>query len=528
MAVKTEDEFFPLVLPNLGRKQGYTEIDNESKDIDDHNKNRHWKIPFFVWTIVAILLFVFVVDEIDSKQGSENRHHGFGLRSLLRPKCQFCNQSPPTLHEDRSYILENGAVVTPMTVTYDYELRDGQMLYTNSRVEHIPNLNFDYAVLGMSSVRNLHRDTNTPVSLDEVYVHHFSIFPLNMIGAEVLTRSTENPYMLLPDGYALHVTLDETPVIRTNAHLLSNKNLAPIEGSIARAHKECNECYYAPGKGSDCTPETSGTFYCCGDSHACTMGGEDCSCAVTATDAEIATKYRVEVDLLISKDMDKFVRVDQWNFAAPACTLNILGEGIFEDYPLDNFCSDLSPSENLEFGGGSLFHNVARNDERPLVQTKLSAVAPIGGKVLWAQSHLHTGGINATLRLNGHTLCATTTQYGTDPNIISNARNEANHLVEITSCYDQIGSNGIRFDQGDVFTIESIYYAGTDDHRMTEPEAAGEHKNVMSMFFTAIEFDGTTELLTEKRTSWNLWNHFAPIAGRKFEIRKQLKGLQSQ
>ena len=50
-----------------------------------------------------------------------------------------------------------------------------------------------------------------------------------------------------------------------NAHVLSNKNLQPIEGSLDLARKQCNECYYAPGKGDLCVPETNGTFACCGD-----------------------------------------------------------------------------------------------------------------------------------------------------------------------------------------------------------------------------------------------------------------------
>ena len=82
-----------------------------------------------------------------------------------------------------------------------------------------------------------------------------------MVGAEVLGRDEQDPIMLFPDGYALHIVSEN---VFTNAHLLSNKNLSPIHGSLARAHKECNECYYAPGKGSDCTLEVSGIFASCG------------------------------------------------------------------------------------------------------------------------------------------------------------------------------------------------------------------------------------------------------------------------
>mmetsp|Transcript_12072 Transcript_12072/g.24564 ORF Transcript_12072/g.24564 Transcript_12072/m.24564 type:complete len:498 (+) Transcript_12072:86-1579(+) len=418
-------------------------------------------------------------------------------------------------------------VVTPMTIAYDYELYDGQTIYTNSRAELIPNLDFDYAVLGISAARNINRETNEPVSLDEVYVHHVSFLPLNMIGAEVLTRDKSMPYMKFPDGYALHVVVKESPHIKTNAHLLSNKNLAPIGGSLSRAHKECNECFYAPGKGSDCTPEVSGTFKCCGDNYACTIGREECACATTKststthdkrdnntprtrTRTRTTTKYRIEMDLLISREIGKFKRVDQWNFAAPACAVNLNGDGVFEKYQPDNFCANKT---SLAFGGGSLFQNVPENNANPYLKTKVNLLARSGGKLVWAQSHLHTGAINGTLLLNGRVVCTATTTHGTDSDETTNARNEQNHLVRIDSCYDEIGEDGIRFEEGDVFTAESFYYGGRDDERMSGIEAAGEHKNVMSMFFTGVDLDGDSEFLTEKRTSFNLWNNFVPVAG---------------
>ena len=363
----------------------------------------------------------------------------------------------------------------------------------------------------MAGARNIDRETGESVSLDEVYMHHFAISPFNMIGAEVLTRDDTMPYMRYPDGYALHVIADENPYINIGAHLLSNKDLAPIGGSIARAHKECNECYYAPGKGSDCTPEVSGTFVCCGDSLACLEGGEECACATNgATDPSKTTKYQIQIDVLISRDINKFKRVDQWNFAAPACAVNLSGEGVFEKYPRDNYCFNNTGS--LLVGGGSLFHQIAEDDVTPYAKTKINVLAPAGGTIVWAQSHFHTGGINATLRLNGEVICSSGSVYGTDSNEAANARNEQNHLIQIEPCYDQIG-DGIRFEGGDVFTTESFYYAGTDDKRFVGMGAAGEHKNVMSMFFLGAVFDGDAEYLTKKRTSFNRGGEFVHTAG---------------
>ena len=114
----------------------------------------------------------------------------------------FCHlQSQPTLYEDQSYSMlvqnnkhhamhdrvgnsnkdEDTATVTPMTITYNYELYDGQLLFTDAESELIPNLDFDYAIVGMNGIRNINRDTGKLVSLDEVYFHHFTFFPLNMV-----------------------------------------------------------------------------------------------------------------------------------------------------------------------------------------------------------------------------------------------------------------------------------------------------------------------------------------------------------
>jgi hypothetical protein len=104
------------------------------------------------------------------------------------------------------------------------------------------------------------------------------------------------------------------------------------------AHNHCNECYYAPGKDSDCTPEVSGTLKCCGDSHACTIGGESCACETNAgketglISKQTTTKYQVQVDLFISRDINKFKCVDLWSFYAPTCS------SMFKEYSPDNYC----------------------------------------------------------------------------------------------------------------------------------------------------------------------------------------------
>ena len=112
------------------------------------------------------------------------------------------------------------------------------------------------------------------MSLDEVYLHYFNFTPLQLIGAEAFTVAESNPLLKFPNGYGIHVIIDidnEKDNDNGNTTQLQHpsilapifcrtKILPPINGSIARAHKHYNEYYYAVGKGSDCTLETSGTF----------------------------------------------------------------------------------------------------------------------------------------------------------------------------------------------------------------------------------------------------------------------------
>merc|ERR1711862_1051952 len=124
--------------------------------------------------------------------------------------------------------------------------------------------------------------------------------------------------------------------------------------------------------------------------------------------------------------------------------------------------------------------------------TATRLVAPMGGRLVWAQSHLHTGGVNATLSLESGSsatrsrkiLCTTGTRYGSETDPSQNARNEQNHLIRIDSCYDPIGEeHGIRFEKGDVLVLETDYYGASDDPRLVsiddddESAAGGEHKN---------------------------------------------------
>ena len=87
-----------------------------------------------------------------------------------------------------------------MTIFYEYELRVGKNLFTKSAHEPILNLEFNYAILGLNSAHNQRRNSSEATSLNKVYVHHFTLLPINMLGAEVFGRDVSDPYLSFPGG----------------------------------------------------------------------------------------------------------------------------------------------------------------------------------------------------------------------------------------------------------------------------------------------------------------------------------------
>ena len=96
--------------------------------------------------------------------------------------------------------------------------------------------------------------------------------------------------------------------------------------------------------------------------------------------------------------------------------MNLHGNVIFEEYPEDNYC--LNNTQNLEFrsgefGSGSLYHQIPRDDDEPYVRTRTSVISPQGGTLVWAVGHLHAGGVNTTFRINVEVVCNAVAVYGT-------------------------------------------------------------------------------------------------------------------
>jgi hypothetical protein len=176
------------------------------------------------------------------------------------------------------------------------------------------------------------------------------------IGAE-----SRNSPQKFPAGYGYPIP--DGDAWGGNIHLLHTQHLAPQQGSLDEAAKECNECYYAPGKGKQCTPNKNGTFQCCGD--RCFDGS--CSCPITA-DAHLLPastyylRYTVSWVAPAEAKQLKDVRVGVWT--TPNC---------------------------------AAFYSVQRNDAQPEHLSRTSFTIPHEGTIIHAVGHQHTGAINISM-----------------------------------------------------------------------------------------------------------------------------------
>lgn len=378
--------------------------------------------------------------------------------------------------------LPNGDNITVenLTLHFPYELRDGQIIFTDGSETLVPGVGGDFAMLGQTAVRNVD-ENGKPVSLDEVYVHHLVVFGsgFGMVGAETLNQVKD-----FPEGTGF-IVLNSSD-FGMNAHLLSNKNLQPIEDSLHIAAKQCNECYFAPGKGDLCTPATNGTFACCGDGAlmgengmpiACGLDATECNCATT-TNGSTTTQYEIQIDFMLTRDIEKIQPINSWTLMAPSCYEGIgKGLGVNTSYIEEVVVGGCTP-----FVEGSVYHNVFRNNTEPEKASTGRWLAHFDGVVRKAVGHLHTGGLNISLKINGEDICTAHTEYGTEPwsEDVDNARDEYGHLINIYDCFnDTTIPEGVVIQAGDLVEVTSYYYVGDDDDRLPEG-GGGSHLNVMS------------------------------------------------
>ena len=111
---------------------------SKQQSLNNNNSNVPWKAVACIST--ALLLIV----------GGHNWRlaHGFTSSTHVRKEeCILChlNADPPQLHNDKGYTISidrEEVFVTPVTITYNYELYDGQNIFTVDKVEVMPNLDF--------------------------------------------------------------------------------------------------------------------------------------------------------------------------------------------------------------------------------------------------------------------------------------------------------------------------------------------------------------------------------------------------
>lgn len=333
--------------------------------------------------------------------------------------------------------------------TYESEafpLHPGEFLYTDmdSTTIEMPDYGGRYAITGFSG-DIVFADTKEPVALSQVYDHHWIVAPRGFrqrlcdgpdyvfgVGAE----SRRTP-VRMPDGYGF--VADNADTWGANIHLLRTEYL---EGDAARAAKECNECYYAPGKG--CFPAQNGTFNCCGDTGRHVDPYNRCPVAADAPNASVSYQLRYTVNTTAVDDvMPAMVGV----LTTPDC---------------------------------NTYYAVEENNDEPEQVSSTEFRVPTDAQVLTAIGHQHVGALNISMFLNGEFVCASYPKYGST---FGAPGDELGYLVEMSYCFDKDDADQpLLIRRGDTLRLDSWYFVGSDDPRIA-PLPGGTHLNVMGYMY---------------------------------------------
>ena len=323
-------------------------------------------------------------------------------------------------------------------------LKAGHMIFT--KPEQTP-LTLPSGRIGITSFFGDIVDANhEPVPLSKVYDHHWiavadthineicssSVNYVFGIGAESRHGTVD-----IPSGYAYVVDNDMT-TWGANIHLLRTEGLAG--DNQIRAAKECNECYYAPDKGAQCTPNQNGTFLCCGENDC--DGVESCPTASGDLPAEATYYLRYRIDY--TRDVSAVQPVHVSIATAPDC---------------------------------ATFYEVLRNDEQPAHLVHYRFKLPVDINLVFAQGHQHAGAINISMSVNGVRQCTSYPRYGTQKDV---AGNELGYLVQMSQCVNS-STGAMLLKTGDTVSIESYYNVASHDPRLTYSD--GTHLNVMSYMY---------------------------------------------
>ena len=377
----------------------------------------------------------------------------------------------------------------------DLALRPGEFMFTDfsTTPAGFPTDIGPYAITGFKGYL-VYADTNETVPLDEVYDHHWVVAPDDFenylcpsgpqyvfgIGAE--SRRT---YVTFPKGYGYRV-MDPSIYWGANIHLLRTEHLA---GEPFKAAKECNECYYAPGKG--CLPQDNGTFTCCGDYGASArplvgeFGTEKPLAALKERLGEkevlLNEEDRIEESLL--RDLD-FKAKDYFG-----CPVKMDAPSFPKHYRLMYTLNYTEPFAVKDTKVGAwttpdceAFYDVQENNETPEHLSSTTFPVEEDQEIVVAIGHQHVGGLNISLYVNDQFVCSSHPVYGSEPGV---AGNEKGYLVEMTTCF-QKGQDPMRPDlivkQGDTVRLDSWYWVGKEDKRLGG-HPAGSHLNVMGYMY---------------------------------------------
>jgi hypothetical protein len=219
----------------------------------------------------------------------------------------------------------------------------------------------------------------------------------------------------------------------------------------AQAAKQCNECFYAVGKGPKCFPSENGTFNCCGDN--CFDGS--CKCPTTANATEMGEiSYSLSYTIKYTLDVAAVKPLLTGVLATPDCA---------QFYAVEPG----APGE----------------DSETVHESITSFTVPSAKSILLALGHQHTGAINISLFINNKFTCASIPTYGNETGV---AGNEKDHLVAMSTCYEHNPADATRpplaLVEGDKITVKAYYYVGEDDTRLSKG-LGGIHLNVLSYMY---------------------------------------------
>ena len=333
-------------------------------------------------------------------------------------------------------------------------LNPGQVVFTNPGDTPMPMPTGSYAILGFTG--EVVDSQNASVPLSTVYDHHW--IALDKFHENVLCNGQGPQYVFgigaesrntpvhFPEGQGYHIYNADENQWGANIHLLHTVDL---EGDTpASAAKHCNECYYAPGKGPDCTVAHNGTFACCGD--RCYSGV--CKCPTKPGTKMIPTDYYLQYTVTYTYDLDAITPLGIGVYTTPNC---------------------------------QLYYGVQRNNVNPYSVSRTSFTVEADAEMVFAVGHLHTGGVNISMYLNNKRICTSYPSYGV---VEGKAGDEKGYLIEMSNCFHQNDTTpSLKIKQGDTVDIEGIYYVGSDDPRIAYSD--GTHLNVMAYMYTAYHLD---------------------------------------